>query len=216
MRRSHDPASLARDVQALASQTKGAAADVRAAVRDLTLHALRSRLLTAEHLASVTKTVGQGIGNVMEEPAADARSAAGHAMQGLGDAVAKGLLALELAAREFADAGGRLNADESQQIIDEIARLEQTLGKDWQHEHVMLAPAKKQRLADLAAHVQRAVSGARQAEPAMRNTLHELQATVHDGKEAAVGAARILGLMASGALLGVSEVLRETATPGEK
>lgn len=216
MRRSHDPASLARDVQALASQTRQAGADVRAAVRDLTLHALRSRFLTAEHLANVTKTVGQGIGNVMEEPAADARAVAGHALQGLGDAVTKGLLSLELAAREFADGGGRLSADESQQIIDQIARLEQALGKDWQHEHVMLPPARKQRLADFAAHVQRAVSGARQAEPAMRDTLHELQSTVHDGKQVAVGAARILGLMASGALLGVSEMLRETAMPGDR
>ena len=35
--------------------------NVREAVRDLTLHALRSRLLTATHIAAVARTVGEGI-----------------------------------------------------------------------------------------------------------------------------------------------------------
>ena len=57
--------------------------NVRQAVRDLTLHALRSRLLTAEHIACVARTVGEGIESSDLVPHAPLRESRGGAWAGL-------------------------------------------------------------------------------------------------------------------------------------
>jgi len=185
--------------------------DVRIAVRDLTLHALRSRMLTAEHLANVTRAVAEGIAGTAGEPFAQAHEATRHAFKGLSEAVSKGLLALELSAREFAEGSGRLAPGEAERLLGEIAALEKALGEGWRHEHAPPPSGVAERLAAVSAHLRRAVGDA--APGVATLVARDLGSGVHEGIEAAAGASRVLGLVASGALLALSEALRESAAP---
>jgi hypothetical protein len=203
---------LEQETRRLAGSSPGSV-DVRTAVRNLTLHALQSRLLTATHVASVTKAVGLGLGDALKGPAQHVRDAASQAAEGFGDAATKALHALELAAREFTAHGGRLSPGESQQLLDEIAHLERALGADWKHEHVRTPPDWEVRVKRLTDHVKRAVADTKDSSEAAQATLHELEAGSREGLRATGDAWRVLGLMASGALLGLSEVLEETARP---
>ena len=203
---------LEKEARRLAGSSPGGV-DVRTAVRNLTLHALQSRLLTAAHVASVTKAVGLGLGDVLKGPAQDVRDAASQAAEGFGEAASKALHALELAAREFNARGGRLSPGESQQLLDEIAAMEQVLGSGWKHEHVRVPPDWESRVKRLTDHIRRAVTDNDATGETVRDALHELGASSRDGLRATGDAWRVLGLMASGALLGLSEVLQETAKP---
>jgi hypothetical protein len=82
-------------------------ADIRAAVRDLALTALRSRLLTPIHLVPVAIAVANGL----DPETATARSPTSHARarEGLCDALFPALRALELATRAYAARGGYLS-----------------------------------------------------------------------------------------------------------
>ena len=185
--------------------------DVRVAVRDLTLHALRSRMLTAAHLADVTKAVAEGIAGTAGEPAAQAREAARHAFTGLAEAVSKALFALELAAREFAEGSGRLGRAEAEGLLAEIATLEKALGEGWRHDHAPPPSDVGERLAALSAHLRRAAGDA--SREAAGVVAGDISKGAREGADAVAGAGRVLGLVASGALLALSEALRESAAP---
>lgn len=204
--------------QQLGQQTRKAAkaalagrGDVRTAVRDLTLHALRSRLLTAEHLASVTRAVAEGIAGSTGEPLGQVREATRHAFTGLAEAVSKGLLALELSAREFAEGSGKIAPAEAARLLEEIAALERALGEGWKHEHSPAPRELAERVAAVSGHLRRAAGDASRS--LAGTVVRDLETGVIEGAEAAAGASRVLGLVASGALLGLSEALRENATP---
>jgi hypothetical protein len=105
--------------------------NVREAVRDLALHALRSRLLTAQHIATVARTVAEGIESSDIPPTEPVRETHRGAWAGLEDAVGQALRAVELAAREFAEGRARLTPMERDQLLAEIAQLERSLGEGW-------------------------------------------------------------------------------------
>lgn len=91
--------------------------NVREAVRELTLHALRCRPLTATHIAMVMLTVGRGIESSDLPPTATVRETHRGAWAGLEDAVGQALLA----------------SGDRERLVAEIAQLERTLGGDWTH-----------------------------------------------------------------------------------
>lgn len=107
------------------------AGNVRDAVRDLALHALRSRPLTAAHVATVARAVGEGIASCDVPPTAPVRDAHRGAWAGLEDAVGRALLAMELAAREFAEGRAALGGAERERLVAELVRLDRELGEGW-------------------------------------------------------------------------------------
>jgi hypothetical protein len=117
-----------------------AAGNVRDAVRELALHALRSRPLTAAHIATVARTVGEGIASCDVPPTAPVRDAHRGAWAGLEDAVGCALLAVELAAREFAEGRAALGRDERERLLVEITRLDRELGDGWGYARAIPAP----------------------------------------------------------------------------
>jgi len=165
--------------------------NVREAVRDLTLHALRSRMLTAEHIACVARTVGEGIESSDLAPTAPLRESRGGAWAGLEDAVDEALRAVELAAREFADGRAHLAPGEREAILHQVAQMESSLGERWQHARSVPATLGT-RIGSVTALLRQAVST--DASPG----------AVPDG---VLEAGRVLALMASGVLLGLSEAL---------
>jgi len=106
--------------------------NVREAIRDITLHALRSHLLTAGHIATVARTVGEGIRSSEVEAVSLAGSETRHgAWEGLEDAVGQALLAVELAARQFVAGRGSLEPAEREQALAEFAAMAGDLGEGW-------------------------------------------------------------------------------------
>jgi hypothetical protein len=107
--------------------------NVREAVRDLAMHALRSRLLTASHIAVVARAVGRGIESSEVPPTAPVREARRGAWAGLEDAVGEALHAVEIAAREFAEGRAPLSREERERALAGIAQLERTLREGWEY-----------------------------------------------------------------------------------
>lgn len=169
--------------------------NVRQAVRDLTLHALRSRPLTAEHIACVARTVGEGIESSELLPTAPVRDTHGGAWAGLEDAVGEALYAVELAAREFADGRAHLVPGEREAILEQIAGMESSLSQRWQRGRSAPA-ALRTRIGSVATLLRQAVT----AEGSPAAAADEVR-----------DAGRVLALVASGVLLGLSEALHNPA-----
>lgn len=129
--------------------------NVREAVRELTLHALRSRPLTAAHIATVARTVGEGIDSSVVPPTAPVRETHGGAWAGLEEAVGQALLAVELAAREFAEGRAWLPGPDRERLAVEFAQLEVALGEGWGRPRRM-PPALRARLEAAASHLRQA------------------------------------------------------------
>jgi len=171
--------------------------NVREAVRELTLHALRSRPLTATHIATVALTVGKGIESSDVPPTAPVRETHRGAWAGLEEAVGRALLAVELAAREFAEGRARLGTDERERLIAEIAQLERALGEGWSHPGTVPSA--------LRARIGSAIALLRHAPP-------DGNCAAGDAvPEPAVGG---LSAVASGVLVGLSEGSREKPAGG--
>jgi len=171
-------------------------ANVREAVRELTLHALRSRLLTAEHIACVARTVGEGIASSDLLPTAPVRDTQAGAWAGLEDAVDEALHAVELAAGELAGGRAQLAPGEREAILEQIAQMESSLCQRWQHGRS--APASlRTRIGSVTTLLRQAV------------TAEVRGAEVTDERR---DAGRVLALVASGVLLGLSEALHGPVT----
>jgi hypothetical protein len=169
--------------------------DVRKAVHDLTLHALRSRALTVEHIACVARTVGEGIESADLAQTVPVRQTHAGAWAGLEDAVDEALLALELAAREFPEGYARLAPGEHEQMLAQVAQMEHSLGARWAHGH-NVPPALKSRITSVTEVLRNAAAG---------------EGSSSLGPDAAFGAERVLALVASGVLVGLSEALHDPA-----
>lgn len=111
--------------------------NVREAVRELTLHALRGHWLTAAHIATVARTVGEGIASCEVPPTAPVRETHRGAWAGLEDAVGQALHAVEVAMREFADGRAPLSCAEREQIHADFAQMERSLGEGWEYPKVV-------------------------------------------------------------------------------
>ena len=165
---------------------------VREAVRDVALTALRSRLLTAGHIAAVAKTIGEGIDSVGVTPVAPVREDYRNAWQGLEEATSLALHALAVAAREFAEGRACLLPGERERILDEIAQMERSMSSGWYHrQHI--PESLQRRIEAVTGLLRQAVA----CEP--------LPGAGPMGSEAG----RTLSFVASGVLLGLGDALRE-------
>lgn len=172
--------------------------NVREAVRDLTLQALRSRLLTTEHIACVARTVGEGIESSDLPPTAPVRETCRGAWAGLEDAVDEALHAIELAAREFAAGRARLAPGEREQVLAQIAQMERSLAERWQHGR-KVPESLKARIGSVTALLRQAVTGEGPGQAA--------------GVEA-IDAGWVFALVASGVFVGLSEALHQPQQGG--
>ena len=168
--------------------------NVREAVRDLALHALRGRLLTAHHIATVARTVAEGIESSDGSPTEPVRETRRGAWAGLEDAVGQALRAVELAAREFAEGRVPLAPAERDQLLAEIAHLERSLGEGWGYPRTV-PRGLRERLDAVAGYLRASVA----TEPAACAA-------------AGVPASGVLSCFATGVLLGLSEDLAPDAS----
>jgi hypothetical protein len=186
MQRSISADTLLRDARE-ATGTR----NVRESIRSLALHALRSRPLSAAHIATVARTVCQGIESSDLPPTAPVREAHLGAWAGLEDAVGQALQAVELAARELAEGRAGLAGPDRDRLLEEVALLERSLDEGWER-HRGVPPDLKARIASATAHL-------RQAPPCLAKPALAIGADP---------ACEAFSFVASGILVGLSEPAR--------
>jgi hypothetical protein len=160
--------------------------NVRDAVRDLTLHALRSRPLTARHIAVVARTVGEGIESSEVAPGEPGRETHRGAWAGLEDAVGEALRAVELAAKGLGEGNATLTQAERDRTLAEIADMERMLGEGWDRSHTIPATLRA-RIASVTSLL-------------ARTPARDASAPEGDARDNSA-----LSFVASGVLLGLSE-----------
>ncbi|HQW38910.1 MAG TPA: hypothetical protein PLO00_09335, partial [Usitatibacteraceae bacterium] len=113
-----------------------------------------------------------------QPPTAPVRDAHRGAWAGLEDAVGRALLAMELAAREFAEGRAALGGAERERLVAELVRLDRELGEGWGY--------------------------ARAIPPPLRARIDSAAALLREAPACGDGAGDTLSLVASGVLLGLS------------
>ena len=86
--------------------------DIRRDMKELTLTALRAHALTLPNVAAVAAAITHGIDPALATPASRASASHSLAQQGLTQAIATALAALDIAIQEYANVGGRIAAAE--------------------------------------------------------------------------------------------------------
>jgi hypothetical protein len=114
--------------------------DIRRDMRELTLAALRSRVLTLPHVAAVAVAIAHGIDPAKVSSPAPAPVSRSRAQEGLVQAVIKALAALDIAIQEYVSVGGRIGAAE---IGEWLAALEAIGAIDGQELAARLATLEK-------------------------------------------------------------------------
>jgi len=98
--------------------------NLRSAVRELTLNALRSRELTVREIKRVVKTVTEGVTLGAATAKIDADRVLGEAFAGMDEAVLKAVQANHLALQQLAAQGQSLRDSHVKKALDELERLE--------------------------------------------------------------------------------------------
>jgi hypothetical protein len=173
-----------------ATRDAASAPVVRDAVRDLALHALRSRSLTAEHIAAVARTVGEGIESCTLSPVAPVREVQRGAWEGLAEAVDQALYAYELAARDLEEERTVFAAEDRDRVVREFEEMERTLSSG-DAAKPLLTEDFKARMATVIGLLRGVDAG---------------DAAAADG--APIADARLLSMLATGVLLGLTAAPR--------
>src|SRR5437764_15150827 len=98
--------------------------NLRTAVRELTLGALRGRELTVREIKRVVKAVTEGVNLGAATSKLDADRVLGEAFAGMDEAVLKAVQANHLALQQLAAQGQSLRDSHVKKALDELERLE--------------------------------------------------------------------------------------------
>lgn len=211
-----ETSSEATDSEALREAAREAAghADVRAAVRDITVEALSAGRLDKAHIKHVITAVMAGISEGVEIKGGDARRSLEQAWAGLDDALAKSAEAVRFAMQEaradlssFAESDLRRAADElrglEQLFLDTASRVASGAGK-----------ATRQVIEHLVEHAKRAGTDAgRHAKPAASALQHLIEEAARQGLRLGINVTRQVARVASGVLAGIADSLDSSTKP---
>ena len=188
--------------------------NLRTAVRELTLNALRSRELTVREIKRVVKTVTEGVNLGAATSKIDADRVLGEAFAGMDEAVLKAVQANHLALQQLAAQGQSLRESHLKKALEELERLED------EFVGAVKEATKKgnQQLRDQwAAVLQRTQSSGTETAAEVERTLEEFGDRVRDAVRAqrrtALKAAEAMAenftTLASGVLIGLTEGLQQ-------
>jgi hypothetical protein len=109
-------------LKGLAQESVKQGENLRTAVRELTLSALRGRELTVEQITRVVRTVTEGVNAGAASSKADAGTVLSEAFSGMDEAVLKAVQANHLALQQFSAQGQ--GGSSLQKALDDLERLE--------------------------------------------------------------------------------------------
>src|SRR5882762_4666523 len=111
-------------LKGLARESVKQGENLRSAVRELTLNALRSRELTLGEIKRVIRTVTEGVNLGAASSKLDAERVLGEALAGMDEAVLKAVQANHLALQQLSAQGQNLRESHVKKALDELERLE--------------------------------------------------------------------------------------------
>lgn len=192
------------------------AADLRAAVRDLTLRALQSRSLEAAQLRTVLEAVTEGVSLGLARRGGELRAAAADALKGLDEAVRKSAEATKLAAEQLMAEGRALTREDLRPVLEDLRRLEGELLEAVARGSGRAQERVKQAFADLLTHARRTGTDtgrmvAETVEALTNRAAPVIRSGAAEGAAAAGELARRLALVASGILAGMAQALQDKA-----
>src|ERR1051326_3364323 len=98
--------------------------NLRSAVREVTLNALKSRELTLAEIKRVVKAVTEGVNLGAESSRLDPERVLGEAFAGMDEAVLKAVQANHLALQQLSAQGQSLRESHMKKALDELERME--------------------------------------------------------------------------------------------
>lgn len=111
-------------LKGLARESVKQGENLRSAVRELTLNALRGRELTVEQIKRVVRAVTEGVNLGAASSKMDADQVLGEAFSGMDDAVLKAVQANHIALQQLSAQGQSLRESQFKRALDELERLE--------------------------------------------------------------------------------------------
>jgi hypothetical protein len=198
----------------LAAEAAKQAENVRTAVRDVTLNALRGRELSLSQIKQVLKQVTAGVNAGAASAGADPTKVLEDAVAGMDDALLKAVEANRVALAQLASQGQSFRESHVKKALDDLEKLETDFLKTVKQtadrsQETLMAPWAKVLEQSQAAGTQ---SGA-QVKAMMEQFAEQMQTAVRGQRRAAVEAAQVLSenftTLASGILIGLSEGLQQ-------
>ena len=206
-------------LKGLARESVKQGENLRTAVRELTLSALRGRELTVREIKRVVKSVTEGVNLGAATSKLDGDQVLGEAFAGMDEAVLKAVQANHLALQSLAAQGQSLRDSHVKKAVDELERLEDDV----------LATVKdatrkgsKQLRDQWAALLRQQESAGTQTAAQVEATLEafgdRMRDAVREQRRTAVKAAEVMAenftTLASGILIGLTEGLQQGKRPG--
>jgi hypothetical protein len=188
--------------------------NLRSAVRELTLGALRSRELTLGEIKRVVRSVTEGVSAGAASSKLDPGDVLSDALAGMDEAVLKAVQANHLALQQLAAQGQSLRDSQMKKALDELERLEDEFlatVKD------ATKKASKQLKEPWAAVLQRTETQGTRTADQIEATMEEFGSRMHEAvkqqRRTALRAAEVMAenftTLASGILIGMTEGLQQ-------
>ena len=194
--------------------------DLRAAVRELTLNALRNRALTLAQIKQVLKSVSAGVNVGAAKSKMDIDQVPEQAVAGMDDALLKAVQANHLALQQVAAAGQSFEQSQVKKALQEFERLEDEFLNAVKQASEGAPKSMRAHWANVLQ--QKEVSGTEAGELAaatMKAFAERTQSAMRDQRRAGAKAAQAFSqnfaTLASGILTGLSEALEQKKKQSE-
>ena len=209
-------------LKGLARESVKQGENLRSAVRELTLNALRSRELTLGEIKRVIRTVTEGVNLGAATSKMDADVVLSEALAGMDEAVLKAVQANHLALQQLSAQGQSLRESHVKKALDDLERLEDGFIATIKDAAKKGSKQIKDQWATVLQQKQNVgTETAAQIEATMEAFGDQMRAAVKQQRRTALKTAELMAenftTLASGILIGLTEGLQQgKRPPGEK
>ena len=201
-------------LKGLARESVKQGENLRTAVREVTLNALKSRELTLAEIKRVVKTVTEGVNLGAASSKIDAERVLGEALAGMDDAVLRAVQANHIALQQLSAQGQSLRESHLKKALGELERLEDEFVASVKEATKKGSKQLKDQWASVLQQKQAVgLETAAQIEATMEQFGDQMRETVKQQRRTAIKAAEMMAenftTLANGILIGLTEGLQQ-------
>jgi len=201
-------------LKGLARESVKQGENLRNAVREVTLNALKSRELTLAEIKRVVKTVTEGVNLGAAGAKMDAERVLGEALAGMDDAVLKAVQANHIALQQLSAQGQSMRESHMKKALDELERLEDEFVASVKEATKKGSKQLKDQWASVLQQKQAVgLETAAQVEATMEQFGDQMREAVKQQRRTALKAAELMAenftTLANGILIGLTEGLQQ-------
>jgi len=205
----------------MAAQAVRQGEDMRVAVRELTLNALRSRELSLTQIRQVLKSITEGVSKGSAQPGINVEQTFESALAGMDDALLKAVEANQMALQQLASQGESFRESHVKKALTDLEKLEDDFLKTVKQAAAKSTEQLKQQWVGVVQQKQLAGTDAgAQVKAMMEQFSEQMQEAVRSQRRATLKAAHGLSenftTLASGILIGLSEGLNQAGAAKRK